>query len=69
MVEHLEGLGDVLPTLAQAVGGGPGASVAVTVGGHANPGHTPREGWSDDFITVTVALTGAPITGSSGRGE
>lgn len=27
----------------------------VSMSGHANPGHKPREGWANDAITVSVA--------------
>lgn len=28
--------------------------IAVTVTGHANVDHAPREGWADEYLTVTV---------------
>lgn len=31
-----------------------GRDVTVTMNGHANPDHAPREGWVNDSITVTV---------------
>lgn len=40
--------------LAQQVGR-PEDQVVVTMSGHANPGHAPRDGWSDETITVTVS--------------
>lgn len=37
--------------VAPAVGGD---KVTVTIAGHANPNHEPREGWANDEVTVTV---------------
>lgn len=28
----------------------------ISMTGHANPGHKPREGWANDAITVSVAF-------------
>jgi hypothetical protein len=38
--------------LADIVGGG---NVNVTLSGHANPGHKPREGWANDYVSVHVS--------------
>ncbi len=44
------------------VGGG---NVNVTLSGHANPGHKPRQGWANDTVTVSVssaARAEAPVS-------
>lgn len=46
--------------LAGAVGR-PGDEVFVSISGHANPGHAPKEGWSNE--TVTVSVTAKPKEG------
>lgn len=40
--------------LAKAVGR-PGDEVSVTLGGHANPDHAPRQGWANETVTVSVS--------------
>lgn len=35
--------------------GGEGKLFFVSLSGHANPGHEPRSGWSNDCITVSVS--------------
>ncbi|SDJ08249.1 hypothetical protein SAMN05444157_1642 [Frankineae bacterium MT45] len=39
-----------------------GTLVNVTLSGHANPGHKPVKGWSNDVVTVTVISAEAPPT-------
>lgn len=39
--------------LAEVVGR-PGDAVFVTLSGHANPGHGPRDGWAHEQISITV---------------
>ena len=34
--------------------------VSVTLSGHANPGHRPAKGWSNDFVTITVSNAVVP---------
>lgn len=34
--------------------------VTISMSGHANPDHRPCEGWSDEFITVTVSQKRRP---------
>jgi hypothetical protein len=34
------------------VGGG---HVNVSLSGHANPGHKPRQGWANDYVMATVS--------------
>jgi hypothetical protein len=29
-------------------------NINVSLSGHANPGHKPRQGWSNDMVTVSV---------------
>jgi len=38
--------------LAGAVGAG---NVNITLSGHANPGHQPRQGWANDYVSVHVS--------------
>jgi len=38
--------------MARVVGEG---NINVTLSGHANPGHKPREGWANDYVSVHVS--------------
>lgn len=38
--------------MARVVGAG---NINVTLSGHANPGHKPREGWANDYVSVHVS--------------
>jgi hypothetical protein len=38
--------------LTHVVGDG---NVNVTLSGHANPGHQPRQGWANDLVTVSIS--------------
>ena len=38
--------------LRKVVGDG---NINVTLSGHANPGHKPRQGWANDLVTVSVS--------------
>lgn len=40
--------------LAQVVGR-PDDRVHVMISGHANPHHAPREGWSDESVTISIS--------------
>lgn len=51
--EHLKAATDAASELASAVGL-PSDLLRVTIGGHANPGHGPTEGWADEMITVSI---------------
>lgn len=33
-------------------------AVSVAVSGHANPGHTRREGWAHEYLQITVSVLG-----------
>lgn len=46
----LEQARDVAEQMARYVGG----TVAISGGGHANPGRTPDDGWATDGMTVSV---------------
>ncbi len=37
-----------------APGAMPNGNVNVTLSGHANPGHKPRQGWANDMVHMTV---------------
>lgn len=45
---------NAIDELADAIGQ-PDDDIFVSVTGHANPGHAPRDGWADEFITISVA--------------
>lgn len=45
---------EVAEQLAKVVGR-PGDKVIVTLSGHANPGHAPRQGWANEVVTVSVS--------------
>lgn len=52
--EQFDAALDAAKALAGVVGR-PGDPVIVTLNGHANPGHSPRDGWSNETITITVS--------------
>lgn len=54
MADHFAAIGDAVEGLAKVVGL-PEDRLAVAVSGHANEGHAPAEGWSDEFITITIS--------------
>lgn len=33
------------------------SSASISISGHANPGHGPKEGWANDCLTISVAVT------------
>jgi hypothetical protein len=53
---HLEAIIEAATRLAAAIGR-PEDALSVSVTGHSNPDHAPAEGWADEFITVTVAVS------------
>lgn len=52
--EQFQAAVDAAKALARVVGRD-GDEVIVTMSGHANPGHGPREGWANEMISVTVS--------------
>jgi hypothetical protein len=50
--EHVAAIDEALNALAPVVGRQ--GKYRVNVSGHANPDHTPLEGWADEFITLTI---------------
>ena len=56
--DHLTAALTVLDRILEAVGR-PEDDVSVTIAGHANPGHAPREGWSGDQLTIIVMAKAA----------
>jgi hypothetical protein len=52
--DQLEAAKVAAGVLAQAVGR-PDDDIRVTVSGHANPEHGPRDGWASEMITVSVS--------------
>lgn len=52
--EQFEAAVEAAKALARVVGR-PDDAVFVSVSGHANPGHGPREGWAQELISVTVS--------------
>ena len=40
-------------------------NVNVTLSGHANPGHKPRQGWANDYVAVHVSSAAVPEVPSS----
>lgn len=53
VTDHLRFAARVIGEAAKEMGS-PDA-VRVAISGHANPGHAPREGWSDEHLTISVA--------------
>jgi len=51
--EQFEAAVEAAKALAKVVGRA-GDAVMISVSGHANPGHGPREGWAHEMITVRV---------------
>jgi aldehyde:ferredoxin oxidoreductase len=52
--EQLDVATQAAKALARVVGR-PGDDVRVSMTGHANPDHAPRQGWANEMITVTVS--------------
>jgi hypothetical protein len=52
--EQFEAAHEAALLLAKVVGR-EGDRVVITLNGHANPGHGPREGWANETITVQVS--------------
>src|SRR5512142_3484513 len=40
--------------------------ISVSISGHANPGHDPAPGWSNDSMTVSVYQVGEPASQAAG---
>jgi len=51
--EQFEAAKEAAAVLAKAVGR-EGDDVFVTLSGHANPGHGPRQGWAAESVTISV---------------
>lgn len=45
--------------------GDPGKAFRVTLSGHGNSGHEPAEGWSNDFIQISVSQLSEPPLGDN----
>lgn len=58
--EHLAAALDAAAIMAKVVGR-PGDPVVVEVSGHANPGHAPQEGVSDEVLHLTVRCIPAVV--------
>lgn len=56
--EHVEGITHAVDTLVAWMGldSGDTREIRVVVTGHANPGHLPREGYSDEHITISIGV-------------
>jgi hypothetical protein len=52
--EQLDVATQAARALARVVGR-PGDHVRVSLTGHANPEHAPRDGWANEMITVSVS--------------
>lgn len=56
--EHLEQYLDALHVVDEFINygsvGKPLGSYSVTITGHANHNHEPREGWANDFININI---------------
>lgn len=55
--EHVDGIANAAEIVVSWMGhidGEPDVRVVVT--GHANPGHLPREGYSDEHITISIGV-------------
>jgi hypothetical protein len=51
--DHVTRIAKVVDELVRAVGQR-GEDVRVRVVGHTNPEHKPREGWAEEFISISV---------------
>lgn len=54
--QHLDAVAQVVPALAAAIGVD-ADEIGVSITGHANPDHGKVVGWSDEHITITVAVS------------
>jgi hypothetical protein len=55
VTDHLTAAKQAIATLAAAIGR-PDDELVVTISGHANPDHAPRDGWADEFISISVSV-------------
>lgn len=55
--EQLELGRDVARRIIDSGAVGEGEKFNITLSGHANPGHQPREGWATDMVSVSVSQT------------
>lgn len=53
--EHVEGITHALEAMASWMGS-EDQELRCVVTGHANPGHKPREGYSDEHITISIGV-------------
>jgi hypothetical protein len=61
---QLDAATEAARALAQVVGR-PDDLVQVSLTGHANPSHAPRQGWADEMVTVTVSARPASTADTS----
>lgn len=56
--DHIDGIVHAAETLVSYMSRSEGSEpdVRVVVTGHANPGHLPREGYSDEHITISIGV-------------
>lgn len=50
----LDGVAKLAANAAEVAHLQPGDTVAVSISGHANPEHKPRDGWANNTVTVSV---------------
>lgn len=54
--EHVRAAADAVAQLLEVVGRADD-TVSVNVAGHANPDHAPREGWSNETLSISISVS------------
>lgn len=56
---HLDAVAETVARLATAVGRDED-TIAVSISGHANPGHAPTEGYAEECVTISLSVVQQP---------
>lgn len=52
--QQLQAACDAINLIAKSGALGEGVRLSVSCGGHANPDHAPRDGWSNDSLNIAL---------------
>lgn len=59
VTDHLEAIALAVQVLSEAIGR-PDDPISVTISGHANEGHAPAAGWSNEAMSISLSVTDVP---------
>lgn len=63
-LEHVGAALDAVANLLEVVGRADD-TVSVNVAGHANPDHAPRDGWSNEALSISISVSSARVEPTS----